>query len=52
MMWKYLRFDFGESYFRSIKVTDLVLEKMPVSISLGLVVDSADLPDLHPAWGP
>ena len=36
MMWKYLRFDFGESYFRSIKVTDLVLEKMPVSISLGL----------------
>ena len=36
MMWKYMRFDFGESYFRSIKVTDLVLEKMPVSISLGL----------------
>ncbi|MDA0223962.1 MAG: microcin C ABC transporter permease YejB [Proteobacteria bacterium] len=36
MMWKYLRFDFGESYFRSIKVTDLVLEKLPVSISLGL----------------
>jgi len=36
MMWNYLRFDFGESYFRSIKVTDLVLEKLPVSISLGL----------------
>ena len=36
MMWKYVRFDFGESYFRSIKVTDLVIEKMPVSISLGL----------------
>lgn len=36
MMWNYLRFDFGESYFRSIKVTDLVLEKMPVSITLGL----------------
>ena len=36
MMGKYIRFDFGESYFRSIKVTDLVLEKMPVSISLGL----------------
>jgi microcin C transport system permease protein len=36
MMWKYLRFDFGESHFRSIGVMDLVLEKMPVSISLGL----------------
>jgi len=36
MMWDYLRFDFGESYFRSIEVTDLVLEKMPVSITLGL----------------
>lgn len=36
MMWNYLRFDFGQSYFRSIDVTDLVLEKMPVSISLGL----------------
>lgn len=36
MMWNYLRFDFGNSYFRSISVVDLVLEKMPVSISLGL----------------
>lgn len=36
MMGKYLRFDFGESYFRSISVVDLVLEKMPVSITLGL----------------
>lgn len=36
MMWNYIRFDFGESYFRSISVTDLVLEKMPVSITLGL----------------
>ena len=36
MMWNYARFDFGESYFRSISVFDLVLEKMPVSISLGL----------------
>ncbi len=36
MIWDYLRFDFGESYFRSISVVDLVLEKMPVSISLGL----------------
>jgi len=31
-----MRLDFGESYFRSISVTDLVLEKMPVSITLGL----------------
>ena len=36
MMTNYLSFDFGESYFRSISVFDLVLEKMPVSISLGL----------------
>jgi len=36
MLWNYMRLDFGESYFRSISVIDLVLEKMPVSISLGL----------------
>ena len=36
MLWNYLRFDFGTSYFRSISVIDLVIEKMPVSISLGL----------------
>ena len=36
MMWNYVRLDFGESYFRSVGVIDLVLEKMPVSISLGL----------------
>jgi len=36
MMWNYARFDFGESYFRKIKVIDLIKEKMPVSISLGL----------------
>lgn len=36
MMWNYIQFDFGESYFRSISVIDLVLEKMPVSITLGL----------------
>jgi len=36
MMGKFLRFDFGESYFRDISVVDLVLEKMPVSITLGL----------------
>jgi len=36
LMGNYLTFDFGESYFRSIDVVDLVIEKMPVSITLGL----------------
>ncbi|TVP74103.1 MAG: microcin C ABC transporter permease YejB [Rhodobacteraceae bacterium] len=36
MMWNYIRFDFGMSYFRSISVVELVIEKLPVSISLGL----------------
>jgi microcin C transport system permease protein len=36
MMGNYLVFDFGESYFRNQNVVDLVLDKMPVSISLGL----------------
>ncbi len=36
MVGNYIRFDLGESYYRDISVIDLVLEKMPVSISLGL----------------
>lgn len=36
MVWNYLRFDLGQSYYRSESVIDLVLEKLPVSISLGL----------------
>jgi microcin C transport system permease protein len=36
MLGNYLRFDFGESFFRSRSVIDLVLDKMPVSVSLGL----------------
>ncbi|MEM1234508.1 MAG: microcin C ABC transporter permease YejB [Pseudomonadota bacterium] len=36
MMWNYIRFDFGESYFRDIPFFALVAEKLPVSISLGL----------------
>ncbi len=36
MMGNYLRFDFGDSFFRDTPVIDLVLDKMPVSISLGL----------------
>lgn len=36
MVKNYARFDFGESFFRNASVTGLILEKMPVSISLGL----------------
>ena len=32
----YLTFDFGESYFQDRSVVQLVIDKMPVSISLGL----------------
>ena len=36
MMGQYERFDFGSSFFRDDRVVDLVLDKLPVSISLGL----------------
>ena len=36
MVWNYARFDFGESYFQSKPVIQLIKEKLPVSISLGL----------------
>jgi microcin C transport system permease protein len=36
MMQNYLTFNFGESYFRDVSVVQLIVEKMPVSISLGL----------------
>jgi microcin C transport system permease protein len=36
MIWNYARFDFGQSYFRDISVLELIAEKLPVSISLGL----------------
>src|SRR5579875_3894073 len=36
MVGGYLRFDFGRSFFRDQSVIRLVLQKMPVSISLGL----------------
>lgn len=36
MIGNYMVFDFGTSYFRDDAVVDIVLEKMPVSISLGL----------------
>ncbi|THH36853.1 microcin C ABC transporter permease YejB [Aliishimia ponticola] len=36
MMWDYFRFDFGDSYFQSQPVVDVVLDKLPVSLTLGL----------------
>lgn len=36
MLWDYARFDFGKSYFRDVSVLQLIREKLPVSISLGL----------------
>ena len=36
MLKNYLKFDFGDSYFKGKKVIDLIIEKMPVSISLGI----------------
>lgn len=36
MMKDYATFDFGESFFKGRPVMDLVIEKLPVSISLGL----------------
>jgi microcin C transport system permease protein len=36
MLASYLRFDFGSSFFRDATVIDLMFQKMPVSISLGL----------------
>ncbi|WP_338830524.1 microcin C ABC transporter permease YejB [Bradyrhizobium sp. 27S5] len=36
MMWNFARFDFGSSYFRSVSVLQLIKEKLPVSMSLGI----------------
>ncbi|MBV8961613.1 MAG: microcin C ABC transporter permease YejB [Hyphomicrobiales bacterium] len=36
MLWDYLRFDFGKSYFRDTSVLSLIREKLPVSMTLGL----------------
>src|SRR5271154_6341113 len=36
MMWNYSHFNFGKSYFRDVSVLQLIKEKLPVSISLGL----------------
>ncbi|MGE0564352.1 MAG: microcin C ABC transporter permease YejB [Pseudolabrys sp.] len=36
MLWDYARFDFGSSYFRDVSVMQLIKEKLPVSMSLGI----------------
>lgn len=36
MLKSYAQLDFGDSFFRDASVIDLIIEKMPVSISLGL----------------
>ena len=36
MMWQYLRFDFGDSFTKKGTVVENILQRMPVSISLGL----------------
>ncbi|MBT6986804.1 MAG: microcin C ABC transporter permease YejB, partial [Rhodospirillaceae bacterium] len=36
LVWNYIQFDFGESFFRDQPVIGLVIDKMPVSISLGI----------------
>ncbi len=36
MIKNYLTFNFGDSFYRNEKVVNIVIEKMPVSISLGL----------------
>jgi microcin C transport system permease protein len=36
MLWDYARFDFGKSYFRDVNVLQLIKEKLPVSMSLGI----------------
>ncbi|CAH1652725.1 putative oligopeptide ABC transporter membrane subunit YejB [Hyphomicrobiales bacterium] len=36
MLGDYATFDFGKSYFRDVPVIDLIKEKLPVSITLGL----------------
>ena len=36
MLWNYIRFDFGKSYFQDVSVLKLIKERLPVSMSLGI----------------
>src|SRR6266516_2907999 len=38
MLWNFSRFDFGKSYFRDVSVLQLIKEKLPVSMSLGITL--------------
>ncbi|MCY3812700.1 MAG: microcin C ABC transporter permease YejB [Gammaproteobacteria bacterium] len=48
MVWNYLQFDFGDSYFQDRPVVELVIERIPVSLSLGgwslLIIWSVSIP--------
>ena len=52
MLWNFTTFDFGKSFFRDVSVLQLIKEKLPVSMSLGIWMTLADLPDLDPARHP
>ncbi len=49
MLKNYLRFDFGKSYFRDTSVIELIKEKLPVSISLGVWMTLISYLDLDSA---
>jgi len=36
MLWRYIRFDFGDSFFKGRSVTELLADSLPVSMSLGI----------------
>src|ERR1041384_4034520 len=36
MLWNFASFDFGKSFFRDVSVLQLIKEKLPVSMSLGI----------------
>jgi len=52
MLKNFIVFDFGKSYFRDTSVMQLIKEKLPVSMSLGIWMTLADLSDFNPARHP
>jgi len=48
MLWDYIRFEFGDSFYQDVPVVELVKSRLPVSISLGLwtllIVYSVSIP--------
>ena len=55
MLRRFATFDFGESFFKGRPVIDLIVEKLPVSISLGLwatlITYLVSIPLGHPQGG-